>query len=351
MTNTARLPARNKSIDLLKFVAAIFVVCIHTKTTSSVDNFERGSFSFIVDCVARFAVPFFFISSGYLIDFTNRKKVVKKLINIAIVYVCWAIIFILIRKAYNFEYPAFMFTTDKKVSTLLNTIYIWLFYGQERHLWFFPAYILGALMMLAFNRNYKTLAIIATLLYLIGLTGQSLRFIYPEYIPSIPMASYPYEWLQKPYLTRNGIFLAFPCMAAGYIIRRYKNSLTTNRNTVLIIAAITLFIIQYIECSLMHSKTGTVADFYFSTLPLSCLLLILTIKHADYDFKLKNTGKLSGGIYVLHPIFMYMVFAYGASLTKLAAWPYIYTPLLIAASWLGTLLISKIPWVRKLIMY
>lgn len=63
---------RNYSIDFIKFFATVFVVCIHVNPSH--DDFFLGNqenvLDVIVDTFARFAVPFFFIVSGYL--FMNK---------------------------------------------------------------------------------------------------------------------------------------------------------------------------------------------------------------------------------------------------------------------------------------
>lgn len=55
---------RIPSVDIAKFVCALLVVTIHTgplASYSSLANFE------LKDCIARVAVPFFFVASGYFL--------------------------------------------------------------------------------------------------------------------------------------------------------------------------------------------------------------------------------------------------------------------------------------------
>ncbi|SFX06096.1 Acyltransferase family protein [Thermoactinomyces sp. DSM 45891] len=60
---------RNYSIDFLKFFAIIAVVVIHTNPFQKVEDLFgfNGYYSdFALDSFSRFAVPFFFLVSGYL---------------------------------------------------------------------------------------------------------------------------------------------------------------------------------------------------------------------------------------------------------------------------------------------
>lgn len=351
MTQAHTLNSRNQTIDVLKLVAAFFVICIHTKTTSSIDKFEQHSFSFIVDNVARFAVPFFFMTSGYFINFANRNKLFKRLLAVAVIYALWSAIFIFIRWYNKLEYPIFNFT-ESPINETINTLYKTLFYGWERHLWFFPAYIIAALMITAFHQHKKTLLLLIIIFYAIGLTGQQFRFIYPAKLSFIPMQSFDYEWLQKPYITRNGFFFAFPCMAAGYLIQQaYKSIIKIPTYLSLSLIAL-LFILQYAECIyLMQYNSNTTADYYIATLLLSIFILIAAIQLPANNKLLSSAGRMSGGVYLIHPLFMYFFLVNFKELFSHPLWPYLFTPGLFVLSFITAWLISKIPLIKKAIMY
>ena len=53
-----------KAIDILKFLAAICVVAIHTNAFKDINN---GIYNFLSYCIFTFAVPFFFIISGFFL--------------------------------------------------------------------------------------------------------------------------------------------------------------------------------------------------------------------------------------------------------------------------------------------
>lgn len=86
-------------LDLMKFIMAIFVVGIHTDPLVGCTN---GSILKIFDILTRCAVPFFFITSGYLLARKfeepyycdkNQKNVIRYLLKIIKMYLLWSLIY------------------------------------------------------------------------------------------------------------------------------------------------------------------------------------------------------------------------------------------------------------------
>ncbi len=73
--------SRNITLDLFKLLAAYSVVFIHNKF--------YGNFGFAVEAVARFAVPLFFVSSGYFCFNNSLDKIKAKAFRIAKMFL-WA---------------------------------------------------------------------------------------------------------------------------------------------------------------------------------------------------------------------------------------------------------------------
>lgn len=337
---------RNYTVDTIKLIAAFFVVCIHTKTTSKLDHFEQGSFSFIVDNIARFAVPFFFMVSGYFIDFSDFKKLGKRLLTIAVVCFIWSVIFVQIRTHNNLDYPEFYFTAQAYSNDVYNTLYKVFFYGYERHLWFFPAYIIAAILLAILPKKAWLLATLAGIFYIIGISGQQLSFIYPSNLFQTPI---PFQdWLQQIYFTRSGLFLAFPCMTAGWIIKQKQWQLSP---LIASIAILSLFVLQYYESVSMINNFDTyTAEYYLSTILLSAaILLFATNYHTKQPLPLK-LSTLSAGVYIIHPLFMYLFIICYPAVFEHDYWPFLFTPLLFILSLITAYIIKLIPGLRKLIL-
>lgn len=74
-TTLQKSSGRNVTLDMMKLLAAYFVIFIHNKFF--------GDFGLAVDSIARFAVPLFFVSSGYFCLNNSTDKIKAKAIRIA----------------------------------------------------------------------------------------------------------------------------------------------------------------------------------------------------------------------------------------------------------------------------
>ena len=76
------------SIDLAKFVAAIFVVAIHAQPFSGLTQ------TVVIDVFARMAVPFFFITSSFFFFSKNpgKKELSHYLRRMGILYLFWFVV-------------------------------------------------------------------------------------------------------------------------------------------------------------------------------------------------------------------------------------------------------------------
>ena len=63
--NVASIMAKRiYSIDTMRIIAMVFVVLIHTEPFEGMGRYGNLA-NFLIDSSARFAVPFFFLTSGY----------------------------------------------------------------------------------------------------------------------------------------------------------------------------------------------------------------------------------------------------------------------------------------------
>ena len=102
MNKSASSAARKNynAIDLMKFFMAVCVVAIHTNPLISISNAHVKE---IYEAVVRMAVPFFFLSSGYLLavkmDYPydsaeSQQRIQKQLLRMIKLYVLWTILYL-----------------------------------------------------------------------------------------------------------------------------------------------------------------------------------------------------------------------------------------------------------------
>ena len=92
---------RIQSVDAIRVLAIVSVIVIHTAPFQTQPLLGEGELyaAIIINQVARFAVPFFFILSGYFwaLKFSNDSMVIqptlKVIKRIALIFIAWSLIY------------------------------------------------------------------------------------------------------------------------------------------------------------------------------------------------------------------------------------------------------------------
>ena len=163
------------SIDLCKFICSLLVVAIHIPFMAPVDVYGV-SYDFFRHVIARVAVPFFFVASGFFLYkkfnlYNISLDVVKKYVmRIFQLYVVWSVIYLPIN---------FLDYSQNNRSALIDVIsYLRNFFliGSYLHLWYLQATIV-AVVLLTFLlyrcRSIRKIVTLVSILYLIGVLGNS----------------------------------------------------------------------------------------------------------------------------------------------------------------------------------
>lgn len=242
---------RNKSLDILKFLSSIFVVFIHITFA--------GPLGITIKAIASFAVPIFFLSSGYFslsaINNFNYKKLLKRCIPLAKILVASLAIFALCEIIFNGE--ANFITDLKSIKT-----YIMLFvFNNFSDGFFIPLWFLPALIY-----TYVTIALVVILKWN--------RLIY--YFPILLLVSMAFYDVVLGYMdktishiiVRNFLFIGLPYFSIGYLLNQYKESLKKISNIWLIVFALVGILMILLENKLLNSDAGT----YIGSLLLSVSL-------------------------------------------------------------------------------
>lgn len=185
-------------IDVFRLVATLMVITIHTSPLAGLS----GTADFILTrIVARVAVPFFFVTSGFfLISRYNYQtaKLCAFVRKTALVYAAAIALYIPVN-LYNGY-----FRMDYLLPNLIKDI---VFDGTLYHLWYLPASIIGGAIAWGLVRklDYRKAFAAGAALYLVGLFGDS----YYGVLENMPIFSGFYTLIfQVSDYTRNGIFFA-----------------------------------------------------------------------------------------------------------------------------------------------
>ncbi len=215
-------------IDLGKYILAFFVIAIHYHPLTSVNTTVDY---YIVNYIARIAVPFYFIASGFLcfrkteynaFDIRVPLKYAWKILKL---YIIWSMIYFI---------PALidLYRVYGRIGTsMLKWMHNFLFSSSFRQLWYLKATAF-AVVLVAFlvNKKWKPKAIIAfaAVFYCLGLMGQSyfglLRILITD-----PCVWSAFDFLGNVFVTtRNGLFDGFVFVAIGAMIAFETTELKKN---------------------------------------------------------------------------------------------------------------------------
>lgn len=275
-------------IDYFRFIAALLIITIHTSPLVSFS--ETGDF-ILTRVIARVAVPFFFMTSGFFMisRYTSGTDKLKGFIRNTLQIYGIAILIYIPINIYNGYFS--------EKALLPNMIKDLVFDGTLYHLWYLPAAVFGGAIAwyLVKKADYTNAMAIAGGLYLIGLFGDSYYGI-AEAIPGIH-SFYDLVFQVTDY-TRNGIFYApIFFVLGGYIADKPKRLSPVQSSCGFAVS----FGLMLAEALILHNHNMQRHDSMYLFL-LPCMfflfhsLLHLQGKRSRY---IRTTALI---IYIIHPM-------------------------------------------------
>ncbi|WP_232698066.1 serine racemase VanT catalytic subunit [Brevibacillus daliensis] len=289
-------------LDGFRIIAAILVIALHTSPLLSFSEFADFTLTRIV---ARIAVPFFFMCTGFFFlqkigkDKSKNTYMLQQLLyKVGRLYVLSIILYIPVN-----IYTGY-FTNNFTLFSLVKDI---LFNGTMYHLWYFPGIMLGVCIsyFLYTRLSAKITFLVTVLLYVIGLFGDS-YFVFAQMNP-YSNAFYQSMFTLFDY-TRNGIFFAPVFIVMGGMI---ANSNHGRRNVISYAFGLILYgSLLVTEGLLLHAYHIQRHDsMYIFLIPYMYLLfqLLLCFKGRSIEY----LRKLSLYVYIIHPMCIVLIRAVG----------------------------------------
>ena len=337
------------SIDSLRFVAVFGVICLHFHP------FETISYpiSVLIEQLMYFAIPFFFITSGYLF----RKKIVdegkisgrysKFIKRLAIVFFAWSFIYLFVP-----ETPLIL--TQAKSQGLIGGLHmvfdinldkiaaepLYLFMaGTSAHLWYLFALAMTISLLFLFIK--------------LGIEDMFLFIAIPMYIFRVLVGPYSVTPLgiQIDFVYYLGPFLAAVFVGIGALIA--KKDFKPSRQTAVMVILFGLGF-QIAEWYLLHRIYGwdqhRHAGFSLGTVVYGTgiFLLALSMPAMGKSTGFFRLGQFALGIYLIHMIFVPVAHKFYGDVPK---------PLgelgpfaILAASLLLTVFLMQLPYLRKIVI-
>lgn len=220
---------RNYTIDIFRIIGAFCVVALH----SPLDALPNNAALFL-RLLCRWAVPFFFLVSGYFIAKNVKKRgnevYLKSINNLLAIYVVSNIIY------------AVFYLVDANPDTTAELTFTKLLSGQSGHLWFVAASIFGLLLLQYCSNRYsdgKLLAIGAfSFVAILALSGYS------------PLTGLTTQRETTRYLT------AIPFLFTGFLIARHEGFIARLSVIGCVAALIAGVALEFGEAFFLYKKFG-----------------------------------------------------------------------------------------------
>lgn len=279
-------------IDVLRLVFAIAVASIHTMAFKSLNENLWIATSM---GVARLAVPFFFIVSGYFLynriqSTKEPKSTLKRLLTL---YVLWVLIETVTLT------PVVLSNLNMPIRIIIQRF---LFVGITGSLWYISSLIITIFIIAPLLKKDKVvlLLIIGFALYLFGTTGDTYNGFY-ENTMVYPLIK---GYIGIFFLPQIGITESILFITLGAAISKYKLNEKIKNAGLLSILSIVLLLVE----TFILNKTGIAKDanMYLSAIIAVPLIFIWAINYSkNISAKVyKACKEYSIGIYCSHQIIM-----------------------------------------------
>lgn len=286
-------------LDYFKLTAAFLVAAIHTSPFAS---FSADADFIFTRVIARVAVPFFFMVTGYFLlpqyvfgrsmDMRPLMRSLKKLL-------------------YLYAAAVLLYLPVNLYAGQIQDLGVWAFFrmllvdGTFYHLWYLPAAVFGVWIVWFLGRKvpYKVLLGISFVLYLIGLFGDS-YYGAAEQVPAL-VKVYDVLFMVSSH-TRNGLFYApvFLAMGAGHAGKGTctgRGGISVNM-TGLILSAV-LMTAEGLQLHRLNLQRHD--SMYIMLLPVMFFLFRILLSVRCKPAKILRT--VSTWIYLLHPLCIILV--------------------------------------------
>lgn len=285
-------------IDWLRLAAAILVIAIHTSPLA--DFSETGDF-ILTRILARIAVPFFFMTSGYFLlsrYHDSDRKLRHFLKKTGWIYGASILLYLPL----NFRNG--YFSQSQLLPELLKDL---IFDGTMYHLWYLPASMLGMLIAwkLVEKLDFSKGLVTALLLYLVGLFGDS----YYVVVEKLPLLKAFYDRLFELFdYTRNGLFFAPVFLILGGFIADERRKLSSVEAGVGFFISLGLLLA---EALILHRHGFQRHDsMYVFLLPAMYFLFHLILLWKGRRIPLLRPASLV--VYLIHPLVIAAVWRFSS---------------------------------------
>jgi len=322
---------RIASLDLLKLLAVFAVIFIHLPAS----DLPRQ----VCNQLARFAVPCFFIVSGYLFassSATGRSAIENRIKRIMVPFLAWALFYAIVPPYITFGRSAALQTLGGHFHQILADPIRFLLTGNAYHLWFLSSLVQGICLLWLF-RSYANVKI--------GLAFGALLL-------GVALVADPYGALLLHHAWR---LQAGPFLSTFFIMlgAHFAESKVTGKPAAAGLLIGGGLLLHWMEVLFLQRYGGT--PFYqqklvFGTVLYAVGIFLLFLSHPAWGrgSALAKCGTVSLGIYAIHPYVMECLHRL-VSFVPIIANGAVAVPAIFILSLAIALLFARVPGIRRLV--
>ena len=291
-------------VNCFKLAAALFVIMIHT---SPLTSFSAEADFVLTRILARTAVPFFFMVTGFFVlpkALGDTGRGLHYLRRIGLIYLASVLLYFPVKR-YAGHFRGVGAGGFLRMLMIDGTFY---------HLWYLPALLLGFALVWAGLKAlpWKAVLGISVFLYLLGLPGDS----YYGFLKDGSILRQLYDgFFHISSYTRNGLFYAPVFLALGYAVSRQYGDGTASGKAArrlpfsVILAALgictALLLAEGITLKILEVQRHD--SMYLALVPLMYFLFLSLLDARGPDPMKRLPKELPLLVYVLHPLFLILV--------------------------------------------
>lgn len=291
-----------KGLDLFKLIAALFIVLLHTIETS---NFYAREVQFVF---TRFAVPFFFMTSGFFFynGLKNSKNgkdyFVKYEKRLLIIFLIWGVLFYspYVISDYLKSYP------NASAVELLLLLFRKIFIVGAGPYWYLVALITtAAFMFFMYKLNSDLILNIIIAFCTICMIGYS---CFKGALSSVPIIEYLFKFTDFAYSWEFNFYLyGIPFFGIGYIIAKKNINLNMSFSIVILFISTLLRVVEYNLYNItgMEFFSNNSISIMYIFQALAFFMLGININPGFSNEHSKSLRQCSSFIYYVHVIILY----------------------------------------------
>lgn len=298
LENTNREFNNFKMVDVVKYIAAIMVICIHC---NPIVPQEQINF-FIKNVICRIAVPFFFISSAFFVrrGCNSKDNYLKNYLkSLTKSYLAWSIVFIPI--GLDWIHQNLTLSGELLPFALIFGL---LHVGTYYHLWYIPAMIFSLFFVdkLLKHISYKAVFIISILLFMFGSLETYYGFLTPGLLKDIFDT-----FIQIFFTSRTGLLFGMIFITVGFYIYDYQDKLKSLIKYIPLLTCL-FAIALFIEGAFLYNSARLDMNFMFMLIPFSFFFFLWVLSvPKTIKFDTKRIRELSKYYYFVHPVCIVIV--------------------------------------------